>query len=281
MDENRPSLFKYLDYREFIRDYCAFRKEAEPKFSLRAFAATIQPSLGRSGLLSGVLRGQRNIGASMRGKFAKAMEMKGSEAQFFELLVQFNQAEEMEEKNQFFLQLARYRQSRARILKEGHYKFYSKWYYSVLWNYFGMNSGQMHPEAIAKALYPRVTAQEVKGGIELLLQLGLIKRMANGYAVAENHVSTHAEFKGEVAMEYNRQFLGLAQNALERVRPEFRRLNTMVFSLSEDGIAAIHERSLSFMAELQGIIDKDTKADRIYSLALHLFPNSHIPAMLE
>lgn len=280
MDEKMPSIFKYLDYREFIRDYYAHEKRLDSTFSFRAFSGSIMPSLAKSGLLSGVLKGQRNLGASMRGKFARAMQLKGSEAQFFDLLVQFNQAKDMEEKNQLFLQLAQYRQSRAKVLKEGHYKFYSRWYYSVLWNYFGMNPGQKNPDAIAKSLFPSVKATEVEEGIELLLRLGLIKKMANGYSVVENHVATDAEFRGEVAMQYNKQFIDLAHNALQTIRPEFRRLNTIVFSLSEEGATAIHERAVSFLAELQGIIDRDTKADRVYSLALHLFPNTHIPTML-
>lgn len=279
MDAKRPSIYQYLDYREFIRDYCSQVKQADPAFSLRSFAGKIMPSLAKSGLVSGVLKGQRNIGISMSRKFAKAMQLKGGEVQFFELLVQFNQADEMEEKNQLFLRLAQYRQSRARVLKEGHYKFYSKWYYSVLWNYFGMNPNQKNPEVIAKSLYPRVNSAEVKEGIDLLLELGLIKRMANGYAVVENHVATDAEFKGDVAMHYNSQFIDLAHGALQNVRPEFRRLNTIVFSLSEQGIAAVQERAGSFLAELQGIIERDAKADRVYSLVLHLFPNTQIPNM--
>ena len=275
------SIFEYLDYRAFLRDFYAYEKSLNASFSYRAFAAQIMPSLANSGLLSGVLKGQRNLGASMRGKFARAMQLKSAESQFFELLVQFNQAKELEDKNQFFLQLASFRKSRAKLVSDGHYKFYSRWYYVVLWNYFGMEHSQKNPEKIAKALFPSVTAGEVAEGIELLLQLGLITKMTNGYGVVEKHVATDAEFRGEVAMQYNQQLLNLASTALHEVRPKFRRLNTIVFSLSEEGIAKVQERAMSFFAELQGIIERDKKADRVYSLAMHLFPNTQIPTMLE
>ena len=189
MGKDRLNIFLYLNYREFIKDFCDQQKSLSPTFSLRTFSGKISPTLFTSGLLYAILKGKRNLSSSLRPKFVRAMDLKEREGQYFEFLVQFNQAKDMEEKNHFFLQLSQFRGSKAKILSESQYKFFSTWYYPVVWNYFAISQTQTNPVEIAKKIHPTITSNQVEEAIQLLLSLKLIKKMANGYAVTDKHVA--------------------------------------------------------------------------------------------
>jgi uncharacterized protein (TIGR02147 family) len=272
----RPLIFQYLDYRAFLTAYVGWEKQNNPRFSLRTFSKRIMPSLSSSGLLSGVLKGKKNLGSTLRTKFARALQLKAREAQFFELLVRFNQAGDIEEKSWLLAQMSRFRHSRAKLICEGQYRFFTQWYYPVVWNYFGISQKRKLPADIAAMIQPRLTPTQVEEAIRLLLDLGLLKKMANGYAVTENHLTTEPEFRALEAQQYNEQFLGLAVDALRHLDPSQRQFGTMVFSASIQAVEQIKEKMAAFQEEAQEIIDRDTQADGVYTLGFQLFPNTRV-----
>lgn len=203
---------------------------------------------------------------------ARALQLKDKEAQYFEFLVQFNQAKSADEKNHYFQRLSRFQNSKAKIIGENQYRFFSRWYYPVIWNFFGMNQKEKNPAEIAKQLFPPVTFAQVEDAIGLLLDLKLIKKMANGYAVTENHLTTDKVFLGMIAKQYNRHFIDMASSLLEIVPKEHRQYNTLVVTLSPDGFSTLKERMRNFQREIQDIVDRDQGADRIFAFCMQLFP---------
>lgn len=274
MTGGRPDLLSYLNYRDFLRDYFDYERGRNPRLSLRALAARIVPALASSGLLSGVLNGKKNLGHELRTKFAAGLKLKAREAQFFELLVLFNQTKNLKERAAYFSQLSRFRQSKARTISEGQHRFFTRWYYAVVWNYFGIDQRQKNPAAIAQTIHPPLTEAQVSEAINLLLGLGLIKKLANGYTVTEHHLKTEPEFRGMEAMEYNRQFLELAAQSLYTVEPERRLFNTMVVSISRSTVDKLREKILAFQEEAQEIINQDPGSECIYTLGFQFYPNS-------
>src|SRR5690606_22286195 len=111
----------YLDYRAFLDDYCRWRRSNDPGFSQRTFAREAGLPASSSSLLPAVIKGRRNLSQNLRVKFAKALGLPERENQYFDLLVQFNQAKGMTEKNFFFLQLSKFRSSRAHVLHESQF----------------------------------------------------------------------------------------------------------------------------------------------------------------
>jgi uncharacterized protein (TIGR02147 family) len=271
------SVFDYTDYRAFLRDFLSARKRASPRFSLRSFCARVNPSLASSGLLSGVLNNKKNLGPTLRADFARALDLKTREAQYFELLVQFNQAGDVRLKSRLFAQLSGYRHSRAKLIYERQFRFFTQWYYAVVWNYFGVRQNVKSAAEIADALRPRLTPSQVQDAIRLLLDLGLIKRLANGYAVTENHLSTEPEFRGLEAIPYSEMFLDLAAGALHNIEPEERKFGILVFSASQTTVDRIRDKIDALSAEVQDLIDRDDHPDGIYSFCFQLFPNHREP----
>lgn len=274
MKASRPDIFTYMDYRLFLKDYFGYEQACDPRVSLRMLAKRILPALASSGLLSGVLKGKKNLGYRLRKRFAIGLKMKPRETDYFDLLVQFNQAGDLKEKETLFAQLSRFGSSKAKTLGEGQHRFFTRWYYTVVWNYFGINQKQKNPAAIAQAIHPPLTVAQVSEAIELLLNLGLIKKLANGYSVTDNHLKTEPEFRAMEATQYNQQFLELAGQSLYSVDPPRRLFNTMVFSVSRATVDKLRERMLAFQEEAQELINVDPGSECIYTLAFQLYPNT-------
>jgi uncharacterized protein (TIGR02147 family) len=273
-----PRILHYLDYRDFIRDHYAWRKQLDPGFSQRTFAREAELPATCSSLLPGVVKGRRNLSPNLRIKFGKALGLSERDYRYFDLLVQFNQAKGMIEKNHFFAQLSKFRSSRARIVGEAQYRYYTKWHHSAVWTYFTLDQKQRHPGLIGGRLFPAISPAQAEESIRLLLTLGLIKKTASGYAVTDKHLYTEKDLKAMATRQHLHDLAGLAMGALDNVPPDRRQFNALMFSVSEAGFRAVKDRIGSFQEELREIIDRDSGEDRIYTLTMQLFPNSQSEA---
>jgi uncharacterized protein (TIGR02147 family) len=272
-----PQILQYLDYRDFLRDHYAHRKNVDGDFSQRTFAREAGLPASCSSLLPAVIKGRRQLSQNLRIKFGKAMRLGEREYRYFDLLVQFNQAKGMTEKNFFFAQLSKFRSSRAHIVGETQYRFFSKWYYSAVWNYFSFEHKQRNPAAIAANILPPITPTQAEESIRLLLELGLIKKTASGYMIAERHIYTEKNVRAMAAREHIQELGAMAMKVFETTPAEQRQYNALMFGVSKEGFQSIKDRIRSFQEELREIIDRDTKEDRVYTLTMQLFPNSKAP----
>jgi uncharacterized protein (TIGR02147 family) len=267
-----PKITDYIDFRAYLKDFFLFRKKVSLIFSHRKLAASL--SLSSPSFMAEVLKGKKNLSQKLILKLGNVLQLSDRNFRYFDLLVKFNQSKGMEEKNHFFKELSKFRSSRAKIIHEGQYKFYTKWYFSAVWSYFGYNQKENDPLKIAGEIFPSITPRQVNESIKLLLELNLIKKMANGYTVTDNHITTDYPFRGMVAAKYNQVMIDMAKNALEKVPARSRQYNVLMFSISEKGFENIKERIRSFQEELREIVERDQKEDRIFTLSMQLFPNS-------
>lgn len=272
-----PRIFNYLDYRSFLEDFFAFRKARDPEFSLRAFARLPRMALSSSSFISAVIKGRKNLSQGLRLRFGRAMELGPAEMEYFELLVQQNQSKSADEKTHYQGQLARFHGSRARVLNDGQARFYSRWYYAVVWHYFGLRQDHNSPARIAKSIFPPITPQQAEEAIRVLLELKLIRKLANGYAVADRHLAAGKGMRGSAAREHHKEFMRLALDGLDAAPCRDRRYDVTSFSISARGRERVMERIDALRAEVRELAesdDRDPGGSRIYALSLQLFPCS-------
>jgi uncharacterized protein (TIGR02147 family) len=272
-----PSVFDYLDYRRFLADWFSARRIADSRFSIRFFTVKAGLPLSNSSFFSKVIAGGRNLTADLRVKLARAMKLPATEAQYFDLLVQFNQSKDAEGRQHFYSALARYRRSKARIIDKEGFEYYADWRHGILRAFFGLDQKESNPVAIGEALFPKVGPKEVEDSIRLLLRLGLIARTANGYAPKDKHIATAREnkdFTGKVRIP---AMLDLARDVFPHVPAADREYGTLTMYISRQGYRNVQERLKAFRQELKALVDADQDEDRIYTFNFQLFPNSRLP----
>jgi uncharacterized protein (TIGR02147 family) len=272
----RPVLLDQLDYREFIRSFFAWQKGKDKAFSFRVFALRCGIPASSASFICRVISGERMLTNEQCLKFSKGMGLAAEESRYFNTLVQFNQAKSMETKNHFFLELSKFRGSRAKRVGEDQFQFYTHWLNQVLWAYFGATRDQKHPADIAKRIFPSATAREVEDSIALLLRLKLIKKLANGYAPADTQISTEKELRDLTVKRQLREMINLSLEVLDRTPAPIREYNSLTMYMSKKCLETVKERIGSFREELRSLLENDRNEDRVYTLTMQLFPNTVI-----
>jgi len=265
-----PKVTSYLDYRAYLRDWCAARKAGRSGFSLRL----LSQKLGLSGtsFLSAVLKGKKNLGEEVRLRLALQLGLSPEDESFFHLLVQFNQCREIASKNHLFAQLQKYQSSRAHLAAGEEFRFYSRWYYAAVWSYFGIQKREKNTGRISAALGGLVTPAQVEEAVSVLEELGLVRRLANGYESCERHWTTEPEVANLAVKNHVLDLIALSGRRFSEVPASELESNTLMFHVSADGLGAIRDRMRQFQEELRDILDRDKGEDRIYTLCMSLFP---------
>lgn len=282
-----PRIFEFKDYRAFLIAHFAYRKASEAAFSLRVFARHPGLGLSSSSFLSAVLKGRKNLSQGLRLRFGKALGLKPAEQEYFELLVQANQGKTREERLHYQSRLGRFHGSRARSLADSEHRFYDRWWYPVVWHWIGLHPDQGNPARIARAIRPRLDPAQAEEAIQALLDLKLIKRLANGYAVTARHLTGGPGLGGEPARGHARAHLRLALDDLERPSPGPGEYHVWSFTLSARGRERLREKLEALRAEVRelaaDVADPEAAnhgpegaaaGARVFSLALQLFPSS-------
>ena len=272
--KSRPILLDHLDYRVFIGNFVAWQKAKDRTFSFRVFALRCGIPATSASFICRVIAGGRTLTPELSVKLAKGMELSAAESRYFHTLVQFNQAKAMETKNHFFLELSKYRGSRAKVIGGDQVQFYDHWLNQVLWAYFGSERNQKHPATIAKRIFPAVTPRQVEESIALLLRLNLIKKLANGYAPADSQIKTEKEIRDIAAKRQLKEMTALSLDVMDKVAPDRREYNSLTMYMSRKCFETVKERIGSFREELRVLLENDRDEDRVYTLTMQLFPNT-------
>jgi uncharacterized protein (TIGR02147 family) len=268
-----PTIYGYNDFRKFLADYQETRS-SEKGFNKSGLCRKLGLPNTRS-YFNDVIRG-KEVSPIFVERFISAFELDKESAQYFRVLVRFNQAVLPEDRDLYFDQLIALNRTPKKVMDPDVYVYYREWYNSAIravlniWDFNG-NYG-----ALAKKLDPPITLRQAREAVKLLSRLGLIKRNGNGfYKPTERSLTTGPYVRDELVKHYQMKCLGLAQNALLRKHSMPQDITTNMISISKEGYARIQARLDKFRAEIRSLVNKDAApADRVYQLDILLFPNS-------
>lgn len=272
-----PSVFAYLDYRQFLKDHFAASKALKPQYSFRFFAR--RAGLSSSNFLKLVMDGKRNLGPPTVDKFVKALKLDAEEATFFADLVALDQAQSVADKNRAFERVAANRRFRAARRLEGPlFKYLSHWYYPAVRELAGRADFVEDPRWIAKQLMPPITTQQARAAVGTLTELGLLVADASGRLVrGDTSLTTGHEVRSIVIPAYHRQMIERAADSLERVAPEERDVSALTMCIKCSSLADLKQRVHRFREEMLERSDSEEGPQQVYQLCIQLFPLSRPP----
>lgn len=274
MEAVRPSIFEYLDYRLYLREFYQYEKARRPQFSFRFFSR--QAGFSSPNFLKLVMDGQRNLGKDSVERFCKALRLPAEEARFFGDLVALNQAESNDEANRAFERVSQSRRfQRARKIDGGMFEYLSNWFYPAIRELAGRSDFRDEPAWIARQLVPRITTAEARAALKLLFELGLLVRGDDGrVARGDPSLTTGHEVQSIAVVNYHRQMLERAAGSMELVRREQRDVSALTVCISAATVTELKERIHRFRDELLERCDADPKGHAVYQLNIQLFPLS-------
>ncbi len=130
MIQDLPNIYGYNDFRKFLADYQQSREKWDSGFSKSAICKRLGIPNTRS-YLNDVING-RKVTPSYIERFIHVFEFKQEEAQFFRVLVKFNQAENNNEKELYLEQLISLNKTPKKIIDKKAFAFFREWHHSVI-----------------------------------------------------------------------------------------------------------------------------------------------------
>jgi uncharacterized protein (TIGR02147 family) len=268
------TIFEYLDYRAYLRDYYASEKERRKYFSYRLFArmADIKSPV----FLKEVADGRKNLSRTMIEKFSAALKFNEKEAAYFKYLVLFDQATSAQEKQEHYTALRAMENIKSEnALAADQYDYFSNWYNVVIRELVTLFDVKDDFELLARMVRPAIKASEAKRSVELLLGLGLIDKNGNGRYVQKNTAITAQGGIASLAIRnFNRNMISQALTAIDELPKTERNMFGITVGISPTMYDIICAEMAAFKDRIVTLVSRDHQSSRVYQMNLQLFPMS-------
>lgn len=250
MRPRQLSAFGYTDYRQYLKDFYAFRKESERGYSFRQFSK--DAGFTSPNMLKLVMDGERNLTRDSLEKFVKGLRLEGAMADYFRALVRMNQAQTSEEKSLHYNELKRLTpNAKKRDLAADTVEYLSHWLYPVLREMCQIASFQDDPYWIARRLNGRATVKEISAALRFLLDKGFITRTPEGRFIAEdNMVLTSDEVRSLAIRSYHKAMLDQAKDYLDDLDTAEREYGALTFLLPSEKVPELKFKMKEFRRAL-------------------------------
>jgi uncharacterized protein (TIGR02147 family) len=272
METNSVSIFEYIDYRRYLRDYYEARKNLEPGFSHSLICYKLGQDKSKT-YFSNVIAGRKEIGPSFIDRFIELLDLTSDEAKYFRALVGYNQSVRPKEKEFYLDQLVSLNRTPRKFIEKNSYEYFRSWHHSVIRSLLDIVDTDGYSADMLKRLNVQIPAAAAKKSLALLLELGLVKKNKQGkIKPTDKVVSTIDGVKDEIIKRYQMACLELGLNAISVSHPDSHKMSTMTFSCSPAAHKRINERIQQLRSEIRAIIHKDEeRASDVYHINLQTF----------
>lgn len=272
---DRPAVFKFIDYRAYLRAMFDYHKATVRHFSYRYFAR--KAGFAAPNFIKLVMDGKRNLSSASISKIAKGFTLKKKERDFLENLVLMNQAADHEERNFYYKKMLSLNgdTGAAKIEKE-QYEYFSKWYYPVIRELVTFGDRRYTPAEIAAMLNPPITEHEARKALKLLANLKMIRLDAHGcWRQCNDIISTGPEVKSMAVANFHREMIRLGAEAIERVPARERDISALTISIDSGRLTDLKEKIAQFRREILDLAHDEKRPDQVIQMNLQLFPLSN------
>ena len=273
------NIFHYLCFRAFLRDWYAAQKKADSRFSHRLFAR--RAGVASPSLFNEIVAGKRNLTASNRAGFIKALKLSRPEAAFFRDLVDLDQARTEVDKNAAWERVSASRRFRsARPIEGGMFAYLSNWYYPATRELALRKDFVADPDWVAARLRPRITRAQARDALETLFALGMLQERRGRVQPVDVSVATANEVAGLALHNYHRQMLERARDSIVGTLPPERHLLGVTVAVPTELVGRLKAELDSVQERLLHLCDAHaSEAEQVYQLQLCLFPLSSSPSV--
>jgi uncharacterized protein (TIGR02147 family) len=273
MPQNSPSVFDYLDYRHYLKDYYAAQKAKNKGFSFQTMAW--KAGFRSKSFFSEVIAGKKNVSSNSVFSVGQALGLQGNTFSYFEALIAFNQSKTAQEKEHGFRKLMGLRlRGEVQVLARQQFKFYSQWHHNSIRELVTWFDFKGDFNLLGRQLTPRINGSKARASVRLLESLGLIVRDGQLYRQTHSAISTGDEVFSTAISKFHQQNLKLASASIDTVSGDERDISTLVVGLSPQGFKRVKTQIQEFRKKLIETIRQDQPAHRVYHINFQFFPTS-------
>jgi uncharacterized protein (TIGR02147 family) len=265
------SIFNYLDYRRYLRELFDEKKSVSPNFSHRSLMQKL--SLRAPGHMLLIIQGKRRLTEDIALRLSNYLNFNKKETNYLFTLVRYTNAKTPSEKQFTFEELLSLRLRASTKVEMPSYRFYEKWYYSAIRASLDVEpfSGDYH--SLASSLCPPITPAEAKQAIDLLLEIQLVVKDANGIIrIAESSISTGDTWQSATIINLQKQFIDLGKESLDRIDKSERDISNLTITVSQETFEVMKKKLRELRSQFLAMACAEQTPDRVLQVNMQLFP---------
>ncbi|MGK5089377.1 TIGR02147 family protein [Bdellovibrionota bacterium FG-2] len=276
------SIFNYASPRQFLLDTLSSKQKLDPEFSVRKWAKEME--LKSHTLLVMLLQGTRPLRVKHAAFLAKGLRLSSQEKLYLQALIQFEGAEDPEEKSLYELWLSDLNPGKEFRTKEvDEFMVISHWAHMAILAMTQLRDFESSAQWIHSRFKTKVEISEINAALTRLLSLGLLVKNKDGKLEATfNRVTTRDDVASAGARKYHQEVLKLAGEAIEKSPITQRESQSFALSVSRDKIPLAKEMIRKFRAQFAQAIGSDA-GNEVYQMTVQFFQltESPIPKGIE
>lgn len=266
------TVYEFLDYREYLNAYVAYKKERNPHFSVRMLGGLLDID---ASYLVKILKGVRHLSAKSLPRVMEYLKFSTAEQHYFKTLVNFNKARTEEQRRANLETLLTLRKPHTTNIESHQYQFYKKWYYTALRNLLEFYPFHKDDDyrALGLQLSPQISEKAARETIELLERLELISLDSdNRYVLTDNAITTGENWRSLAIKDYQVETIELSRQSLDRHPKEVRDVSTVTMNITEAEFDKIREMIQQLRSSVVNYVSDVENPDRVYQLNMQLIP---------
>ena len=254
------------DYRDFLKDYYDRRKAEMPFYSYRMMGDKLGLD---SSYLYRVLQKKQHLPAHALQAAKEILALSGREAEYFDLLFSAAVSKDKAKKEELMAKALSLRDVERHSLQAAELKLLENWWIPAVRAYLDLNGGVVNVKQIAKDICPPITEDQVNEAIEILKEVGLVKKLASGrLALTDAHLTVGGPEKAQAVRKFQRQVLALASDSLDNVPVTERNVSTLTLSVDQSCFEDLGEMLREFRRLVQKRVDEAKNSDRVMQLSM-------------
>jgi uncharacterized protein (TIGR02147 family) len=269
---NRPCIFDYIDYREFLKDMFAYKKETTPSYSYRFFSRLA--GFSSPNFLKLVMEGQRNISNTSIAGIARGFKLKKPERNFFENMVFMNQAADHSERDHYYRKMiAAKSNGTVKTIETAQYEYFSRWYLPVIREMILFGERKQTAQQIAQKMIHPVRLRDVEYALQRLEDLGLICRDDQGcWQQTDTMLSTGPEVKSLLITNFHKEMIRLAEDSMARHPAKNRDITALTISMDQNRMAELKQKIADFRKDILKEFAADENSNQVVQINIQAFP---------
>ncbi len=263
-------VFSYQDFKTFLKDFYSERRRKDRKFSIRFFAR--RAGLRSQNYLKVVMDGRRSLTPRNMPKFVKGLGLDANQAEYFEALVNLNQARDSFERREFLHRLLHLQKKKAAIMLSGRQlEFFSDWYHIVIFEMACQENFRPDPQWISRRLGHKVTVKQVTESLEFMLATGILIKNEQGTVVpVASQIASPVNAIQEQMRKLHRTFMTQGIEALQHEKPEESETGSLTIGLAPEQVPQFISKLKEIQRELNTLFST-SKGTEIFQLNIQFF----------
>jgi len=268
------NVFDVTDYRDLLRQYYEERKAQMPLYSYRMLGGKL--GLDASQLFR-ILQKEQHLPPRCVPMAKDLLELAGRGGEYFELLIAASRSRTQQKRQELLDKAFALRDVRRRELHTQELQFLSQWWIAVVRAFLEVSRGNADPALIARSMIPPIRKEQASEALELLKDLGMVKRLPAGkLALADLHLTVGGPEKSRAVRDFQKQVMQLGAASLDSVPVTHRDISTLTLAVDADCMDDLKEMMREFRRQVQKRVDECVRPDRIMQLNMAFFPVAHL-----